>query len=102
MSAGNAASTFEELLVQLQETVSRLESDELTLEEAIAAYERSVEIANQCTSMLDNAELRITTIDAQSRSLREESAIYRVGASSAAALLLGDDDEDLADLLEEE
>ncbi len=99
----NNAGRFEELLIQLQESVTRLETDELTLEEAIAAYERSVEIANQCTQMLDDAELRITTIDAQSRSLREESTIYRVGNSRATALLLGDDDDDdLADLLDDE
>ena len=103
MTAIDNAHTFEELLVQLQETVVRLESDELTLEEAIAAYERSVEIANQCTRMLDDAELRITTIDAQSRTLREESAVYNIGSSRAASLLLGDDDDDdLADLLDDE
>ncbi len=99
----NNAGRFEELLIQLQETVTRLETDELTLEDAIAAYEQSVEIANQCTQMLDDAELRITTIDAQSRSLREESAVYCVGTSRATALLLGDDDDDddLADLLDD-
>ena len=102
MTTSNDASQFEELLVQLQETVARLESDQLTLEEAIAAYERSVEIANTCTQLLDDAELRITTIDAQSRSLREQSVVYRVGAGSAAALLLGEDEDDLADLLDDE
>ena len=96
------ARKFEDLLQQLQETVARLESDELTLEDAIAAYERSVEIANQCTQMLDDAELRITTIDAQSRTIREESVLYRPGASRAAAILLGNDEDDLADLLEDE
>lgn len=102
MTKTNNASQFEELLQQLQETVDRLETDELTLEEAIVAYERTVEIANQCTHMLDDAELRITTLDAQSHALREESAVYRVGSSRAASLLLGDDDEDLADLLDDE
>jgi exodeoxyribonuclease VII small subunit len=98
----NGARTFEELLVELQETVTQLETDQLTLEDAIAAYERSVALANQCTQMLDDAELRISTIDVQSRTIREESVLYRVESRSAAALLLGDDDEDLADLLDEE
>lgn len=103
MTTTNGAKTFEALLIQLQETVTNLESDELTLEEAISAYERSVEIANNCTRMLDEAELRITTIDAQSRSLREESAVYTISSSRAASFLLGDDDDDeLADLLEDE
>jgi exodeoxyribonuclease VII small subunit len=103
MATTNGAQTFEALLIQLQETVSRLESDELTLDEAISAYESSVEIANHCTRMLDEAELRITTIDAQSRTLREESAVYTINSSRAASLLLGDDDDDdLADLLDDE
>ena len=103
MATKSTAHTFEELLVQLQETVTRLETDELTLDEAIAAYERSVEIANQCTKMLDDAELRITTIDVQSRTLREESVLYNISSSRAASLLLGDDDDDdLADLLDDE
>jgi len=96
------ARAFEERLTQLQETVQRLEAEHLTLEEAIAAYERTVELANECSQMLDEAELRITTIDAQSRSLREESSVYRFSSASAAALLLGEDEDDLADLLDDE
>jgi exodeoxyribonuclease VII small subunit len=98
----NDARTFDDLILQLQETVARLETEDLTLEDAIAAYERSVEIANQCAVILDNAELRVTTIDAQSREIREESVVYRAGPSRAASLLLGDDDDDLADLLDDE
>jgi exodeoxyribonuclease VII small subunit len=101
MTTDNNARTFEAKLAQLQETVQQLETEQLTLEQAIAAYERSVEIANECSQMLDDAELRITTIDAHSRSLREESVVYRITPSSAAALLLGDED-DLADLLDDE
>jgi exonuclease VII small subunit len=37
----------------------------LTLSEAIEAYEQSVEIARACNQLLDNAELRIRTIDAR-------------------------------------
>lgn len=96
------ARTFEELLQQLQETVAQLETDRLTLDDAIAAYERSVTLANQCARILDEAELRITTIDVQSRSIREASVLYRVESRGAAALLLGEDDEDLADLLDDE
>jgi exodeoxyribonuclease VII small subunit len=102
MTADNVAQTFEALLSQLQETVQQLETEQLTLEQAITAYERSVEIANECSRMLDDAELRITTIDAQSRTLREESVVYRIAPSSAAALLLGDDEDDLSDLLDDE
>ncbi len=102
MTKKKKSSTFEDLLHQLQETVTRLETEELTLEDAIAAYEQSVGIANTCARMLDDAELRITTIDAQSSELREVTAVYNVGSRRAAALLLGDDDDDLSDLLDDE
>ena len=95
----DAVQQFEDLLIELQETFKRLEGDELTLDEAIAAYERSVTIATQCATILDNAELRISQIDAESRQIREQASIYQVEEYRAASLLLGDDDDDLTDLL---
>jgi exodeoxyribonuclease VII small subunit len=102
MSSQPASRGFEALLIELQETVSRLETDEMTLAEAIGAYERSVELANECSRMLDEAELRISTIDAASREIREESVVYRLDPMTAASLLLGNDEDDLADLLDDE
>jgi len=93
--------TFEQLLDELQETVRLLDEERLTLEEAVSAYERSVDIASECNRMLDAAELRVTHIDADSRELREQATLYHVDSSRATMLFLGDDDdEDLADLLE--
>ena len=91
---------FEELLRELQQTVRRLEEDDLTLEESISAYERSVGLANSCSRMLDEAELRGAQIDSASRAIREEATIYRVDSFDAARLLLDDDEDDLADLLD--
>lgn len=98
----NTAAAFENLLMQLQELVGHLESNQMTLDEAIGTYERSVEIANRCTQMLDEAELRIATIDVDSRTLREDAIGYQFDARRAATLLLGDDDDDLSDLLDDE
>ncbi len=91
---------FEARLEQLQKAVRRLEEDELTLADAIAAYEEAVDLAASCSAMLDAAELRISSIDAASRQLREEAAPYRVDENRYARLLLGDDD--LADLIDDE
>jgi exodeoxyribonuclease VII small subunit len=93
---------FEELLEELQETVRRLDEEQLTLEDAVSAYERSVAIANECNRMLDEAELRITQIDAASRELREQSSIYQIEPSRATLLFLGEDEDDLADFLDSE
>ena len=60
-----AGKSFEELVELLEATLGRMESEPLTLTEAIDAYERSVAIARACNELLDNAELRIREIDAR-------------------------------------
>lgn len=92
--------TFERLLEELQETVRKLDEETLTLEEAVSAYEQSVAIANQCNQMLDEAELRIARIDDNAPGLREQETAYDVRGSRATMLFLGEDEDDLADLLE--
>ncbi len=51
--------TFEELYRELAETIERLESGDLPLEEALALYERGARLAEQCNAVLDQAELRV-------------------------------------------
>jgi exodeoxyribonuclease VII small subunit len=91
---------FEQLLAELQSTVARLEESDLTLHQAIAAYERCVELANACTAILDAAELRINQIKVESPRVREQPALYSVDSLAARRILLGDDD--LTDLLDDE
>jgi exodeoxyribonuclease VII small subunit len=93
---------FEQLLDELRQTVGTLEDEQLTLEEAVAAYERAVELANACGELLDTAEQRVRTIDASSRSIREQATIYSIDSVAARSLLLGEDEDDLYDLLDTE
>jgi exodeoxyribonuclease VII small subunit len=96
---------FETLLARLRDTVARLDGQELTLDEAVLAYEECVRIANACATMLDEAELRVTQINVSATALRElpESYAYSTSASRIARrLLLGDDEDDLEDLLDDE
>lgn len=51
--------SFEQLYTELETTIERLEAGNLTLDEALALYERGMELAKQCNAMLDSAELRI-------------------------------------------
>jgi exodeoxyribonuclease VII small subunit len=109
MNANEALSgvPFETLLAQLRDTVARLDGHELTLDEAVLAYEECVRIANACAALLDNAELRVTQINVSATALRElpESYAYSSsGASSQTArrLLLGDDEDELEDFLDDE
>jgi exodeoxyribonuclease VII small subunit len=56
--------TFEQAYAQLEDIVARLESGELTLDEAVALYERGQRLARLCGEKLDAAELRVRQISA--------------------------------------
>ena len=51
--------TFEAAFQELEETVQRLENGELTLDEAIALFERGQALARLCDEKLEQAELRV-------------------------------------------
>jgi exodeoxyribonuclease VII small subunit len=51
--------SYEQAFAELQEIVTRLESGEVPLEEAVALFERGQTLAKTCTGLLDKAELRI-------------------------------------------
>ncbi|MFW6074213.1 MAG: exodeoxyribonuclease VII small subunit [Chloroflexota bacterium] len=55
--------SFEQLLRMLDDAVTALEQDSLSLEESIEAYERSVRIVAACNTLLDSAEMRLSRID---------------------------------------
>src|SRR6476660_4181380 len=105
MSADESLSAvpFETLLAQLRDTVALLDGQELTLDEAVLAYEECVRIANACATLLDEAELRVTQINVKATALRELPESYAYSSSHIARrLLLGDDEDDLEDLLDDE
>lgn len=56
------AATYEELTAELEAVVTRLEQGELSLDDALAAYARGVEIARHCNDLLDQAELRVSQL----------------------------------------
>lgn len=50
---------FEASLAALEAVVAKLESGELELEQALAAFEEGVALARRCSNRLEAAELRI-------------------------------------------
>jgi len=50
--------TFEQAYAQLEAIVAQLESGELSLDESVALYEKGQALAQLCSEMLDQAELR--------------------------------------------
>ena len=51
--------TFEEAFAELEETVRKLETGGLSLEESLALYERVQALAGHCGRQLDEAELKV-------------------------------------------
>lgn len=57
-----AALSFEDALKELERIVSRLESGDAALQEAIDLYERGDRLRRQCAARLDAAQARIEAI----------------------------------------
>jgi exodeoxyribonuclease VII small subunit len=53
------ALSFEDAFNELEKAVQRLEGGDLTLDEAIALYERGIHLAQRCSDTLDSAELKV-------------------------------------------
>ena len=51
--------SFEEAFGELEEVVQQLEAGDLTLDQAMALFERGIALATQCNAQLDAAELRV-------------------------------------------
>jgi exodeoxyribonuclease VII small subunit len=64
---------YEKAYAELQEIVTKLESGEIPLEEALALYERGQALAKTCASLLDKAELRIREIGTPSEESGKEA-----------------------------
>lgn len=54
--------SFEAAFRQLEETVRALEGGDLALAEMVALYERGVRLADFCSRLLDEAEMRVTQL----------------------------------------
>jgi exodeoxyribonuclease VII small subunit len=56
------AASFEEALEGLEALVERLETGELPLEAALAAFEQGVRLSRRCAEQLEGAERRIAEL----------------------------------------
>lgn len=56
---------FEETLEALESVVEHLERGRLRMDESIAWYEAGLRLSRRCSELLEQAELRIRTLDAE-------------------------------------
>ncbi len=54
--------TFEEALSELEKISKKLESEDVTLENAIELFEKGVELSKECSNMLTSAKQKIEKI----------------------------------------
>jgi len=53
---------YEAAFAALQEVITKLENSELPLEEALKLYEKGKKLSDQCAKLLENAQLRVSTL----------------------------------------
>jgi len=57
--------SYEQAIAELEQIVTILETEEQPLNEALALYERGLALARYCTSLLDQAELKVQQISGE-------------------------------------
>ena len=77
------AQTFEQSLSRLEIVVSRLESGDLPLDEALERYEEGVQLVRFCRTELDRAELKI-------RRLVEKNGVVETEETTPSELFGGE------------
>lgn len=60
-----ASLSFEEAFQELEATVSRLEAGDLTIEGALALFERGQQLAAHCSKVLETAGLKVEQLTAE-------------------------------------
>jgi exodeoxyribonuclease VII small subunit len=62
MSKKKSSDNFEDKLARLDEITTSLENGEIGLEDSIQLFEEGVKLSKECLSVLEKAELKVTTL----------------------------------------
>ena len=57
--------SFEQALAELEKIVARMESGELTLEQALATHKRGLELARFCQQRLEAAQQQVKVLEGE-------------------------------------
>jgi exodeoxyribonuclease VII small subunit len=83
MSKPSVELSFESALAELEKIVTRMESGELSLEQALATHKRGLELARFCQSRLEAAQQQVKVL---------EGEVLKPLAAAVPADELSDDD----------
>jgi exodeoxyribonuclease VII small subunit len=64
-SGGDAKLNFEQALAELEKIVARMESGELSLEQALATHKRGLELARFCQQKLEAAQQQVKVLEGE-------------------------------------
>ena len=62
MSKKKSSDNFEDKLARLEDITTSLENSEIGLEDSIQLFEEGVKLSKECLSVLEKAELKVTTL----------------------------------------
>ncbi|GGI39960.1 exodeoxyribonuclease 7 small subunit [Mammaliicoccus stepanovicii] len=54
--------TFEEMMVELEKVVGKLDEENISLEESIELYQRGIELSSKCETKLKEAEEKVNKL----------------------------------------
>jgi exodeoxyribonuclease VII small subunit len=65
MTKPSAEPTFEQALAELEKIVARMESGELSLEQALESHKRGLELARYCQKRLEAAQQQVKVLEGE-------------------------------------
>ena len=65
MTTSSSGPTFEKALAELEKIVARMESGELSLEQALEAHKRGLELARFCQQKLEAAQQQVKVLEGE-------------------------------------
>jgi exodeoxyribonuclease VII small subunit len=83
---------FEEALTNLENLVEAMEAGDLSLEEALKAFEQGIKLTRECQQALEQAEQKVQVLLAQTG---EPTATGFAAGDEATANFTGTDDEEV-------
>jgi exodeoxyribonuclease VII small subunit len=78
--------TFEKALAELEKIVARMEGGQLSLEQALAAHKRGLELAKYCRARLDAAQQQVKVLEGE--------VLKPLGRGTADSAAVADDSDD--------
>lgn len=89
--------SFEQIYARLEDSVAKLETGGLPLEQSIALFEEGMTLARTCQARLDDAELKVTKLRESFAPIPERQPAPTMIRDAADIEYVADDDDPVVD-----